>query len=147
MKLIYLSKSMQEIVSWSSPTWCFWTNWLMLGHFDSETMDIFLLYNVKKVEFTTRVDTLISRLLAIKLPITFDLRNRQILKVHYNFGTQSYSLEFTFYKGLKPSIVLSISCCDTIQGYNCTDRNIVTNDWCRTIPENPCAGADNILMM
>ena len=66
------------------------------------------LNNVKKVEFTTRVDTVISIILAIKLPITFDLRNRQILKVHYNFGTQSYPSEFTFHKGLKPSIVLSI---------------------------------------
>ena len=85
----------------------------------------------EKNEFTKRVDTLISSLLAIKLPITFDLRNRQILKVHYNFGTQSYPSEFTFCKGLKPSIVLSISCSDTMQEYNGTDRNIVTNDWCR----------------
>ena len=95
---------------------------------NSETLEIFTLNNAKKVEFTTRVDTLISSLLAIKLPITFDLRNRQILKVHYNFGTQSYPSEFTFHEALKPLIVLSISCSDTMQEYNGTDRNIVTND-------------------
>ena len=100
----------------------------MLGHLKCETLEIFTFNNMKKVEFTTRVDTLISSLLAIKLPITFDLRNRQILKVHYNFGTQSYPSESTFHKGLKPSIVLSISCSDTILGYNCADKNIVTND-------------------
>ena len=100
----------------------------MIGHLNSETLEIFTLNNVKKNEFTTRVDTLISSLLAIKLPITFDLRNRQILKVHYNFGTQSYPSEFTFHKGFKPSIVLSISCSDTIPGYTCTDRNIASND-------------------